>query len=136
MMRRRPSDWKVFTSALGNSAPDESTQSKSSQSKSAQSNASDTRTRPTDVPAQDARSTVKDGAGDLKSGATQTASQGMGTVSSISLQSISGDRNPHFHEGRSFERRVSYGDNPRLALFAPPRWPGGGGRSARRSAKS
>ena len=130
-MRRRPSDWKVFTSALGNSAPDESTQSKSSQGKSAQNNAPDTRTRPTAAPAQDARSTVKDGAGDLKSGATQTASQGMGTVSSNSLHSISGDR-----VIRSFERRVSYGDNPRLALFAPPRWPGGGGRSARRSAKS
>jgi hypothetical protein len=37
----------------------------------------------------------------------------------------------------SFGRRATYLDNPRLALFAPPRWPGGGGgRSARRSAKS
>lgn len=120
-MRRRPSDWKVIATA----------QDKLAQDKSAQDAAPNTRTRSTADASNDAKAT-NEGAGDRKSGATQTLSQGTGIVSSISSREIfSRDR-----AAPCFGRRVSYGDNPRLALFAPPRWPGGGGRSARRSAKS
>ncbi len=115
-MRRRPSDWKVISAAQDNSAQDA---------------APSTRTRSTADASSDVKAT-NEGAGDRKSGATQTLSQGTGIVSSISAPM----NFPRERAAPCFGRRVSYGDNPRLALFAPPRWPGGGGRSARRSAKS
>ncbi|MCM0019890.1 MAG: hypothetical protein NBV67_07840 [Tagaea sp.] len=80
------------------------------------------------LPSGDATSTEKEGAALAKSGTTQTRTQGATTVNSGSDNA----RPPMV-----FGRRATYFDNPRLALFAPPRWPGGGGgRSARRSAKS
>lgn len=80
-------------------------------------------------PAEDATSgPAKEGAAQTKSGATQTRKQGTAKV----ISAFDQDRAPMV-----FGRRATYFDNPRLALFAPPRWPGGGGgRSARRSAKS
>lgn len=120
-MRRRPSDWKVIATA----------QDKLAQDKSELDAAPNTRNRSAADASSDAKA-INEGAGDRKSGATQTLSQGTAIVSLISSRMIS-SRDP---AAPCFGRRVSYGDNPRLALFAPPRWPGGGGRSARRSAKS
>jgi hypothetical protein len=98
----------------------------------ARETAPSTRTRPADeVRATD--DATKEGAAKVeavlgKSGSTQTLGQRTAKVNSIS------------NDGRApmvFGRRATYFDNPRLALFAPPRWPGGGGgRSARRSGKS
>jgi hypothetical protein len=86
-----------------------------------------TRTRPADE-VRTAEDAAKEVAALGKSGSTQTLEQGTANVNSVS------------NVGRMpmvFGRRATYFDNPRLALFAPPRWPGGGGgRSARRSAKS
>lgn len=116
-MRRRPSNWRVIET-VRETAPS-------------------IRTRPADdAPTNAIRATddtAKEGAAkeetvQTKSGATQTRTQGTAKVTSVS------------NDGRApmvFGRRATYFDNPRLALFAPPRWPGGGGgRSARRSAKS
>ena len=111
-MRRRPSDWRVIET-VRETAPGP-------------------RTRPADE-LRIADDTAKEGAAKIeatlgKSGSTQTLEQGTAKVNSVS------------NIGRLpmvFGRRATYFDNPRLALFAPPRWPGGGGgRSARRSAKS
>jgi hypothetical protein len=96
-----------------------------------------TRTRPadevrkTDDAAKEGAAT--NGTAQTKSGETRTRTQGTAKVISVSNDLISnGGRAPMV-----FGRRATYFDNPRLALFAPPRWPGGGGgRSARRSAKS
>jgi hypothetical protein len=111
-MRRRPSDWRVIETT--------------------RETAPSTRTRPADeiriADASEKEGAAKNGPAQTKSGATQTRTQGTTKVTSVS------------NDGRApmvFGRRATYFDNPRLALFAPPRWPGGGGgRSARRSAKS
>jgi hypothetical protein len=80
------------------------------------------------LPAGDTKPVTSEGATLAKSGATQTRTQGAAKV-------IMGSGDGH--APMVFGRRATYFDNPRLALFAPPRWPGGGGgRSARRSAKS
>jgi hypothetical protein len=68
-----------------------------------------------------------DGTAQTKSGSTRARTQGTAKVNSISGKTL---------PPMVFGRRATYFDNPRLALFAPPRWPGGGGRAARRSAKS
>jgi hypothetical protein len=92
---------------------------------SARETAPSNRTRPAD----DASSgPAKEGAAQGRSGATRAGTQGTAKV----ISAFDQNRAPMV-----FGRRATYFDNPRLALFAPPRWPGGGGgRSARRSAKS
>jgi hypothetical protein len=86
----------------------------------------DDRSPPAETPAK--VEAAKDGTAQTKSGSTRARTRGTANVNSISGKTLA---------PMVFGRRATYFDNPRLAMFAPPRWPGGGGfHSARRSAKS